>query len=87
VEQLKAAVNEAARVGKQVAVHAMGEPGTLYAAEAGVVSIDHAAQLGPETMRIMREKQILAVPTFTILEYFADHAGNPAAATRERAIF
>ena len=60
VEQLKAAVNEAARVGKNVAVHAMGEPGALYAAEAGVVSIDHAAQLGPETMRIMREKQILA---------------------------
>jgi imidazolonepropionase-like amidohydrolase len=87
VAQLKAAVNEAARVGKRVAVHAMGEPGTLYAAEAGVVSIDHAAQLGPETMRIMRENQILAVPTFTIFEYFADHAENPVAATRKRAIF
>jgi imidazolonepropionase-like amidohydrolase len=87
VDQLKAAVNEAARVGKKVAVHAMGEPGTLYAAEAGVVSIDHAAQLGPETMRVMREKQILAVPTFTIFEYFADHAENPSAATRRRAIF
>ena len=53
----------------------------------GVVSIDHAAQLGPETMRVMREKQILAVPTFTIFEYFADHAENPSAATRQRAIF
>jgi imidazolonepropionase-like amidohydrolase len=87
VDQLKAAVNEAARVGKKVAVHAMGEPGTLYAAEAGVVSIDHAAQLGPETMRLMREKQIPAVPTFTIFEYFADHPENPSAATRQRAIF
>jgi imidazolonepropionase-like amidohydrolase len=87
VEQLKAAVNEAARLGKKVAVHAMGEPGALFAALAGVVSIDHAAQLGPETMRIMREQQILAVPTFTIFEYFADHAENAAAATRQRAIF
>jgi imidazolonepropionase-like amidohydrolase len=87
VEQLKAAVNEAARVGKKVAVHAMGEPGALFAAQAGVVSLDHAAQLGPETMRIMREKQIPAVPTFTIFEYFADHAENAAAATRHRAIF
>jgi imidazolonepropionase-like amidohydrolase len=87
VEQLKAAVNEAARVGKKVAVHAMGEPGALFAAQAGVVSLDHAAQLGPETMRIMREKQIPAVPTFTIFEYFADHAENAAAATRQRAIF
>ena len=86
-DQLKAAVDEAARVGKKVAVHAMGEPGALYAAQAGVASIDHAAQLSPETMRIMREKWIPAVPTFTIFEYFADHAANPAAAARERAIF
>ncbi len=85
--QLKAAVDEAARVGKKVAVHAMGEPGTLYAAQAGVASIDHAAQLSSETMRIMREKQIPAVPTFTIFEYFADHAANPAVAARERAMF
>ncbi len=85
--QLKAAVDEAARVGKKVAVHAMGEPGTLYAAQAGVASIDHAAQLSSETMRIMREKQIPAVPTFTIFEYFADHAANPEAAARERAMF
>ena len=32
------AVAEAARVGKRVAVHATGEPGTLYAAQAGVAS-------------------------------------------------
>ena len=86
-EQLKAAVMEAARVGRKVAVHAMGEPGTLYAAQAGVASIDHAAQLSSETMRIMREKGIPAVPTFTIFEYFADHAANPAVAARERAMF
>ena len=86
-EQLKAAVTEAARVGKVVAVHAMGEPGTLYAAQAGVASIDHAAQLSAETMRIMREKQIPAVPTFTIFEYFADHAATPEKAASERAMF
>ncbi len=84
--ELKAGVDEAARVGKKVGVHATGEPGTLYAAEAGVASIDHALQLSPETMRIMREKQIPAVPTFTIFEYFADHAASPAAAARERAM-
>ena len=82
-EQLKAAVDEAARVGKRVAVHATGEPGTLFAAQAGVASIDHANQLGDETMRLMREKQIFAVPTFTVFEYFADHASSPAQAARE----
>jgi imidazolonepropionase-like amidohydrolase len=77
-EEMSAAVREAARVGKRVAVHATGEPGTLYAAQAGVVSIDHAFQLSDATMKLMREKQIFAVPTFTIFEFFADHASTPA---------
>jgi imidazolonepropionase-like amidohydrolase len=74
--QLAAAVNEAQRLGRRVAVHATGEPGTLFAAQADVASIDHANQLGDETMRLMKEKQILAVPTFTIFEYFAEHAAT-----------
>src|SRR5947209_18867294 len=82
--ELSAAVKEAARVGKRLAVHPTGEPGTLYAAQAGVVSIDHANQLGDETMRLMREKQLFAVPTFTIFEYFSDHAGTPEQGARER---
>jgi imidazolonepropionase-like amidohydrolase len=85
--ELAAAVQEAARLGRRVAVHATGEPGTLFAAQAGVASIDHANQLGDETMRLMREKQIFAVPTFTIFEYFADHADTPAEASRERQMF
>lgn len=83
--ELTAAVQETARVGKRVAVHATGEPGTLYAAQAGVVSIEHATQLSKETMRLMKEKGIFAVPTFTIFEYFADHASSPVQAARERA--
>ena len=85
-QQLEAAVKEAARLGKPVAVHATGEPGTLYAAQAGVASIDHADQLGEETMRLMKEKQIFAVPTFTIFEYFAEHAATPAQGEREHQI-
>ncbi len=84
--QLEAAVQETARVGKRVGVHCTGEPGALYAAQAGVASIDHADQLSPETMRIMREKQIYAVPTFAIAEYFAAHADSPAIAEHERAM-
>jgi imidazolonepropionase-like amidohydrolase len=78
--ELTAAVREAARVGKHVAVHATGEPGTLYAARAGVISIDHAYQLSDETKRLMHEKGIFAVPTFTIVEYFMKHASSPAEA-------
>jgi len=84
--QLEAAVKEAARLGRRVAVHATGEPGTLFAAQAGVASIDHANQLSDETMRLMKEKQIFAVPTFTIFEYFAEHAATTQQAAREHAM-
>lgn len=82
--ELRAAIQETARIGRRVAVHATGEPGTLYAARAGVASVDHAFQLSDETMRLMRDKQIFAVPTFAISEYFADHAASPAESERRR---
>lgn len=83
--QLRAGVQEAARLGTNVRVHAQGEPGTLYAARAGVASIDHATQLTDETMALMKARQIPAVPTFTIFEYFAEHADSPEDAAREHA--
>jgi imidazolonepropionase-like amidohydrolase len=82
--ELSAAVREAARVGRRVAVHATGEPGTLYAARAGVESVDHAYQLSDETMRLMRDKHIFAVPTFTISEYFVAHPLTPNGGPHEQ---
>jgi imidazolonepropionase-like amidohydrolase len=81
--ELEAAVAETARMGTRVGVHCEGEPGALYAAKAGVASIDHADQLSDETMRMMKEKEIYAVPTFAIQEYFRDHAETPLGAQRE----
>jgi imidazolonepropionase-like amidohydrolase len=82
--QLAQAVAETARLGTRVAVHCEGEPGALYAATAGVASIDHADLLSDETMRLMKEKQIFAVPTFTIQEYFAAHLRTPEAQADEK---
>ena len=81
--QLAAAVEEAHRLGTLVGVHAMGEPGTLYAAQAGVASIDHATQLSDETIHLMIEKKIFAVPTFTIFDYFAHHRDTQDQAATE----
>lgn len=76
--QLAAAVQEAARLGTFVCVHDQGEPGTLYAAQAGVASIEHATQLSPETMKLMVQKHIFAVPTFTVFIAFNSKAlGGP----------
>jgi imidazolonepropionase-like amidohydrolase len=87
VDELKAAVAEAARVGGRghgVSVHATGEPGTGYAVAAGVESVDHAYQLSDATMRAMKEKGIFAVPTFAISEYFVEQAGTPQGKARRR---
>jgi imidazolonepropionase-like amidohydrolase len=89
--ELAAAVKEAERVGggvgsgRGVAVHATGEPGTGYAVAAGVASVDHGYQLSDATMKAMKEKQIYAVPTFAIAEYFADHAATPERGARGKA--
>ncbi len=84
--QLAAAVAEAHRLDVTIGVHAMGEPGTLYAAQAGVATIDHATQLSDETMRLMREKHIPAVPTFAIFDYFAHHRESQDQAALEAAV-
>jgi imidazolonepropionase-like amidohydrolase len=76
--ELHAAVVEEARLGGPmgVGVHCTGEPAAGFAVSAGVASIDHAFYLSDKTMAEMKAKQIYAVPTFAILEYFGAHSPN-----------
>jgi imidazolonepropionase-like amidohydrolase len=83
--ELAAAVAEAARQGTRVGVHCTGEPAASYAVAAGVASVDHAYQLSDETMAAMKAKQIYAVPTFAILDYFTNHPEEPGDGERYRA--
>ena len=77
--ELHAAVIEVARLNGAgpnsmgVGVHCTGEPAAGFAVAAGVASVDHAYFLSDRTMAEMKAKQIFAVPTFTILEYFGEH--------------
>jgi imidazolonepropionase-like amidohydrolase len=50
-----------------------------------VASIDHASQLSSDTMAIMKQKRIAAVPTFAVFEYFANH-GEASDMQRESAL-
>ena len=86
LDELKAAVAEAARLNTNIGVHCQGEPAARFAVEAGVSAIDHATQLSQGTMTLMKQKDIPAVPTFVIFKYFADHAPDSAAAKREYAM-
>jgi imidazolonepropionase-like amidohydrolase len=69
-----------------VGVHCTGEPAAGFAVAAGVASIDHAYFLSDRTMAVMKAKQIYAVPTFAIMEYFAAHPETPGAGEKYRAL-
>jgi imidazolonepropionase-like amidohydrolase len=62
-EEIRAAVEEAARHGLKVAAHAHGKEGILSAVRAGVASIEHGSMLTPETVALMKEKGTYLVPT------------------------
>jgi len=55
--------------------------------QTGGASINPANQLGEEAIRLMREKQIFAVPTFNISECSADGAANSADGAHEHQVF
>ena len=90
--ELHAAVVEMARLTEGTAgamgvgVHCTGEPAAGFAVAAGVASIDHAYFLSDRTMAVMKAKQIYAVPTFAIMEYFAAHPETPGAGEKYRAL-
>jgi imidazolonepropionase-like amidohydrolase len=63
LEVMKAIVEEAARVGRKVAAHAIGNDATRIAAEAGVASIEHAYVVPDDVLTMMVAKKIFLVPT------------------------
>jgi imidazolonepropionase-like amidohydrolase len=68
-EQLAIVVDEAARHGLHVQVHAHGDEGARAAVEAGARSIEHGSYLSEGTLRLMKEKGTWFVPTLiTMLE-------------------
>lgn len=62
-EELKAMVDEAARHGVFVSVHAHGTHGINDSIRAGVRSIEHGSLLDDESIRLMKEKGTYLVPT------------------------
>ena len=63
LEEMKVIVEEARRVGKRVAAHAIGDLATRVAAEAGVNSIEHAYVVPDDVLKMMAEKGIYLVAT------------------------
>jgi imidazolonepropionase-like amidohydrolase len=66
-EEIRAAVEEAERVGKYAAAHAHGGPGLRIAVEEGVATIEHGALASEEEIALMIEKGAWLICTFSVL--------------------
>ncbi len=67
-EELRTAVEEAARHGLGVAAHAHGTEGIVAAIRAGVASIEHGSLLSDEAIALMRERGTYLVPTTYLVD-------------------
>jgi imidazolonepropionase-like amidohydrolase len=66
-EEIRAAVEEAERVGRYAAAHAHGGPGLRWALEEGVSTIEHGALATDEDVRLMIDKGAWLICTFSVL--------------------
>jgi imidazolonepropionase-like amidohydrolase len=75
-EEAKAIVDEAHRIGKKVAAHAIGSDGIAAALRAGVDTIEHGDGLTDALMEEMAKKGVYWVPTITVGVYVAPGRGG-----------
>jgi imidazolonepropionase-like amidohydrolase len=64
-EEMKAVVDEAAKLERKVAAHAHGTEGIKVAVRAGVASIEHGSFLDEEGAKLMAQKGTYLVPTLS----------------------
>src|SRR6202140_4796180 len=75
-EEAKAIVDEAHRIGKKVAAHAIGSDGIAAALRAGVDTIEHGDGLTDALLDEMAKRGIFWVPTITVGMYVAPGRGG-----------
>jgi imidazolonepropionase-like amidohydrolase len=64
VEEMAAVVEEAHRYGRRVTAHAVHDTSVRNAVLAGVDGIDHCYSVSDDTLRLMKEKGTIVIPTF-----------------------
>ena len=75
LEEMKALVADAHRLGRKVAAHAHGAEGIRWAAEAGVDSIEHGSYIDDAGIAAMKEHGTYLVPTLYLGDWMIDNAG------------
>src|SRR5271156_2109119 len=74
LEELKAIVADAHRLGRKVAAHAHGAQGILWASEAGVDSIEHGSYIDDAGIAEMKKNGTYLVPTLYLADWFLENA-------------
>ena len=75
LDEMKAIVADAHRLGRKVAAHAHGAEGIRWAAEAGVDSIEHGSYIDDAGIAAMKEHGTYLVPTLYLGDWMIDNAG------------
>jgi imidazolonepropionase-like amidohydrolase len=83
-DTMKAIVEEAHRVHRKVAAHAIGDDATRIAADAGADSIEHGYTIPDDVLKTMAAKHIYLVPTDYPTEGYLAVYKNSAGITPER---
>jgi imidazolonepropionase-like amidohydrolase len=77
-DEMRAAVEEAAKEGLFVAAHAHAREGVANAVRAGVRSIEHGTWADDETLGEMKRRGTFFVPTLAVMSPLGDPQGNSA---------
>jgi imidazolonepropionase-like amidohydrolase len=77
-DELRVAVDEAARWGRHVAAHAHGTDGIKAAIRAGVHTIDHGSMMDDEAVELLRTRHAYFVPTLYTSESISADPNVPA---------
>lgn len=77
LEELKAIVADAHRLGRKVAAHAHGAQGILWATQAGVDSIEHGSYMTDEDIAAMKAHGTYFVPTAYLIDWIQQNGKLP----------
>jgi imidazolonepropionase-like amidohydrolase len=76
LEEMKAIVADAHRLGRKVAAHAHGAQGIAWAAEAGVDSIEHGSYIDDAGIAMMKKNGTYLVPTLYLADWMRENAAR-----------
>lgn len=74
LEEMKAIVADAHRLGRKVAAHAHGAQGIAWASEAGVDSIEHGSYIDDAGIALMKKNGTYLVPTQYLSDWMRENA-------------